>query len=323
MKAWRSYAQTPPPKGRAGNVGGGYWGSPLSPAVKWLLIVNVSLEAIATLGARSFLVEWFGLHPGNILVRPWGLLTYSLLHGGFGHLLVNMLVLFFFGPPLENRWGARGFVWFAAACAAGGALLSFTFMPHTVVGFSGVGYGVMLAFAGMWPNARVFVMAVFPVKAKYLVAGLFLMTALNAGSGAQDGVAHWAHLGGLAAALICLRYSRLGRGSFLAPRSLPTGTVVGGPSTRGFGSGRAGWRSQPGRIWTVRVTRSDPRSRRRSARISSKGRAAAPPERTEEDEALYDRVDDVLDKISARGLESLTSEEKKLLDRMSRRQRSN
>lgn len=356
MRAWRSYAQTPPPSERRWGPGSGgvYWGGSLTPMVKRLLIVNCALEVVATLGAREFLFEWFALEPGELLVQPWGLVTYSLLHGGFGHLLINMLVLFFFGPPLENRWGARAFAWFATACAAGGALLSFTFMPVAVVGFSGVAYGLMLAFAAMWPDARIFVMLLFPVKAKYVVVGLFVITLLSAAGGAQDGVAHWAHLGGLVAAAGVLRFSRLGSGSLARKLGAVgrTGSTAGWRARGGSSNGGRGERGREreragtkrGRTWTVRVSRTGGRTGPawgggRGVGGRSRGPGQHPPSagsddpverlrprgrgRGGRDAGLYDQVDAVLDKISAQGLGSLTDEERAILDRMSRRQRSN
>jgi len=311
MRAWRSYAQTPPPsqEGMGANAGA-YWGSAMTPMVKRMLIACCVLEVLAMLGARGFLVTWLGLTPDRAHLQPWGLVTYAFVHGGMGHLLVNMLALFFFGPPLERRWGGRAFAWFAVAAAFGGALLSFTQPESTVVGVSGVGYGILLAFAVLWPDARIFVMLLFPIKAKWVAAGMFVMTLLNAQAGANDGVAHWAHLGGLVAAAAALRLTSLGAGSFLGGRKPRPGRV--GPASRTgprprAGRGGGGWtvgggdgsganrpgRRGGGRIWNVPFTSSD--------------------------DDLHNRVDAVLDKISAQGLGSLTEEERSLLDRMSKR----
>ena len=73
------------------------------------------------------------------------------LHGDFWHLLVNMVVLFFFGPPLESRWGSREFVKYYFICGLGGVALSFLFASYWIVGASAAMYGLMLAFAMNWP----------------------------------------------------------------------------------------------------------------------------------------------------------------------------
>ena len=68
-------------------------------------------------------------------MQPWTLLTYAFVHAGLGHIFFNMLVLFFFGPPLEERWGSREFLKFYLVAAAGGALLALL-VPGPVVGAS-------------------------------------------------------------------------------------------------------------------------------------------------------------------------------------------
>ena len=119
------------------------------------------------------------------------------LHGDLWHLLINMLVLFFFGPPLEARWGSQEFIRFYVICGLGGAALSFLFAPQGIIGASAAVYGVMLAFAITWPEAPIYVWGIFPIKAKWLAAFLFALTFISAVGGADGGIAHFAHLGGL------------------------------------------------------------------------------------------------------------------------------
>lgn len=266
-------------------------GFSLTPMVKRLLIANVAVYGVTLLVGQAFVFEWFAFQPSRILLRPWAPVTYMFLHGSLMHLAVNMLVLFFFGPPLESRWGEREFLKFYAICGLGGVLLSYLFMPAWVVGASAAVYGVMLAFAMNWPDAPIYVWGIFPVQAKWLVTFLFVVSLLSAAQGASDGVAHFAHLGGLAAAFLYLK---------------------------------ADWRP---RQQVARIRKAaDPR-RRRMAIVpreeeeepSRRRRSQAP----REDVQLYDRVDAVLDKISAEGMASLTREERALLDEVSRRHRTN
>jgi len=264
----------------------------LTPVVKRLLIANVAVYFVTLIVGQGFMVEWFGFHPSRIVFRPWGAVTYMFLHGDLMHLAVNMLVLFFFGPPLESRWGEREFVRFYVICGLGGVALSYLFLPASVIGASAAMYGLMLAFAMNWPEVPIYVWGIFPVKAKYLVGFLFVLTLLSAAQGSGGNVAHFAHLGGLLAGLIYLK---------------------------------ADWR---------------PRHHLRQAKraASRKRRLAIVPGKEDEDEgaaggestrhpgeesALYDRVDAVLDKISAEGMSSLTSEELELLDQVSKRHRTN
>ena len=143
----------------------------------------------------------------------------------------------------------------------------------------------MLAFAMNWPDAPIYIFGIFPVKAKWLVAVMVGISLLSVFQ--RDGVAHLAHLGGFAAAWIYLKFDF--RGSVALSRvkrfvSQPRLTVV---------SGNAQQEQKP----------------------------AAPRRRV--DERVYDDVDKVLDKISTQGMASLTPEEKKLLDDVSKRYRQN
>jgi len=263
----------------------------LTPMVKRLLIANVVVFAVTLLAGQAFIFEWFAFQPTRIVLRPWGPITYMFLHGDLMHLAVNMLVLFFFGPPLESRWGEREFLRFYVICGLGGVALSFLFLPAWVVGASAAVYGVMLAFAMNWPNIPIYVWGIFPVKAKYLVGFLFVVSLLSAVQSSSDGVAHFAHLGGLAAGFLYLK------ADWRLKRPLQSIRKAAGPSRR--------------LAIVPREEEEEPSSRRRS-------RGA-----TQEDVRLYDRVDEVLDKISAEGIGALTREERELLDEVSRRHRTN
>ncbi|HEX6940792.1 MAG TPA: rhomboid family intramembrane serine protease [Longimicrobiales bacterium] len=262
------------------------FGFGLTPWVKRLIIANAAMFLLLWLA--PFLEPWLEFAPARALTRPWTAVTYMFVHDGFLHLLFNMLGLFFFGPPLEARWGPREFLKYYLICGLGGAALSFVFgLYGSVVGASGAVFGVMLAFAMNWPDAPIYFWGIFPIPAKWLVGILAAMALFSAISGASDGVAHLAHLGGFAAGFLYLklddkvrvRLSRLKRA--LPKRKL---TVVPGGSAA----------SKP----------------------------PAPPRRKDE-ERLLDEVDRVLDKISSSGLASLTPEERRILDEVSRRYRRN
>jgi membrane associated rhomboid family serine protease len=267
-------------------------GSMLTPWVKRLLIANVVVFFLTAVIGEDLVFEWFAFQPGEIILRPWGPITYMFLHGDLWHLLSNMLVLFFFGPPLEGRWGSREFLRFYFVCGVGGVALSFLFQPDWVVGASAAMFGLMLAFAMSWPTAPIYVWGIFPVQARYLVGFLFVITLLSAAQGAAgSSVAHFAHLGGFLSGFLYLK---------------------------------ADWR--PGRRASKEAPRSTPR-RRRLAIVPRDENGNEHPgvqgRRIREDAALYDRVDAVLDKISAKGMSSLTPDELRLLDEVSKRHRSN
>ncbi len=275
-----------------GNYGYGYsFGYDLTPWVKRIIIANVVLFLITI--AFPPTEHWLAFVPDLALVRPWGALTYMFVHAGFFHLFFNMLVLFFFGPPLEGMWGGREFLKFYLVAGLGGAAASFLFAPQIgVIGASAAVYGVMLAFAMNWPNMTIHIWAIFPVKAKWLVAFLAALSIASIIGGAGRGVAHFAHLGGFVAAWLYLRFD-----DRLTDRVSRLKKFV---SRRRMQVSPGGTEKAP-----------DPEARR--------GRKA--PRR--EEDRVFDEVDRVLDKISASGLQSLSDEERRLLDDVSKRYRQN
>ncbi|HEY8485445.1 MAG TPA: rhomboid family intramembrane serine protease [Longimicrobiales bacterium] len=267
------------------------FGYSLTPWVKRLLIANAALFFLLFLPGRLW--EYLALVPSEVLTRPWTLITYAFIHAGFWHLFFNLLGLFFFGPPLEDRWGSREFLKYYLICALGGAAFSFIFAPHAgVVGASAAIFGVMLAFAMNWPDAPIYIWGIFPVKAKWLVAILAAFNLFSAVGGGRDGVAYFAHLGGFAAGFLYLRLE------------------------------------EPVRLRLARFRKS---MRRPRLTVVPGEKASAPPPpaatrrriRTQEEEELLGELDRVLDKISSSGLASLSPEERKLLDEVSRRYRQN
>lgn len=263
------------------------FGFGLTPWVKRLIIANVAVFLLVWLYRP--LLPWLEFAPAHVLTRPWTAVTYMFVHGGLLHLLFNMLGLFFFGPPLEARWGSREFLKYYLICGLGGAALSFVFgLYGSVVGASGAVFGVMLAFAMNWPDAPIYIWGIFPVKAKWLVAIFAAISLFSAISGARDGVAHLAHLGGFAAGFLYLKFD------------------------------------DRVRIRLSRLKKAIPKRRFRV--IPGGGPAGTKPSarpRRKDEERLLDKVDRVLDKISSSGLSSLTAEERRILDEVSKRYRQN
>lgn len=279
--------------------------------VKRLLVANGVAFLITLVVGERLMFEWFAFHPSRVVTQPWGVATYMFLHGGLWHLLMNMLVLFFFGPPLEDRWGSREFLRYYIICGLGGVALSFLFASgSSVVGASAAIYGLMLAFAMTWPDAPIYVWGIFPVKAKWLMTFLFALTLLSAGGGgAGGGVAHFAHLGGVLAGFLYLRSDgRLGRLSL----SLP--------SRPARGSGQGGGVGKGGHLTVLSREPRPPESRKET--VPGRG-GSGRGWRDAEEEALLDEVDRVLDKISASGMASLSADERRLLDEVSKRHRAN
>ena len=278
--------------------GFGFGGFTLTPMVKRLLIANVAAFFLTALLPDRWVMEWLAFHADHVLTRPWGAVTYMFVHADLMHLLLNMLVLFFFGPPLEDRWGSRELLKYWLICGLGGVLLSFLFAPDApIVGASAAAYGIMLAFAMAWPEAPIYVWGIFPVKAKYLVGFFFAMTVMSAFfSSPGGGIAHMAHLGGLLTGLAYLK---------------------------------ADWRPQS-RLESIRRRTTERRRNTEARRLAIVPReeerveTSAPTSawRSVDEGELLDAVDRVLDKISAEGMSALTPEERGLLDEVSRRHRA-
>lgn len=175
----------------------------MTPWVQRLLLTNVVVFFFSL--AFPALVMDFGLVPVAVLYRPWTLVSYMFLHGGWGHLFLNMLMLFFFGPRLEERLGSRTFIWFYLACGVGGAILSFATPGAMIVGASGAIFGVVVGFARYWPRENIYIWGVLPIQARVLAIFLVASSLFAGFTGARDGIAHFAHLGGLIAGWLFLR----------------------------------------------------------------------------------------------------------------------
>jgi membrane associated rhomboid family serine protease len=133
----------------------------------------------------------------------WTPLTYMFAHGGMTHLLVNMLGLFFFGPPLEKRIGSWEFLvyYLATGVLAGFFSLGLYFFMGAgqvvLIGASGAIYAVMLAFATWYPRAKVYIMGIIPVRAPVMILIFAGLSVFQQVVGVGRNVAHLTHLAGL------------------------------------------------------------------------------------------------------------------------------
>jgi membrane associated rhomboid family serine protease len=186
---------------------------PFTPWVKKIVLVcagvyflQVVLGAIAPT-AEDYLLFYFGLR-GTAVTHGfvWQLVTYSFLHGGLWHVLLNMLTLWMFGSQEEQDWGSRRFIEFYLFCVIGAGLVSvavsytgFGMTPRTTtIGASGGVYGLLIAFGMLYGDRELFMFPIpFLIKAKYLVAILIFIVLISTFQPSQGGVANFAHLGGL------------------------------------------------------------------------------------------------------------------------------
>ncbi|HWL40529.1 MAG TPA: rhomboid family intramembrane serine protease [Gemmatimonadaceae bacterium] len=292
----------------------------LTPAVQCLLALNVGVYFLQVMlfNAKG-MFALFALDPSRLPVSWWTVVTYMFVHAWLTHLAFNMLTLWMFGPRLERVWGTRSFAYFYLWCGIGGAIAHLIFAANaSVVGASGAISGVLVAYALRWPDDEVYVFGVIPMKSRWLIVAMIAMNiifALSPGSGID-----WsAHLGGMAFGWVFLKFSSLGglsrvRGWVSSIPDDPEDMPRAVPRPRPAGRDRARGTDERG-IDEV-VARSNAVVLRESKPLRH-----VPRQETAQEHAA--RVNLVLDKISQHGIESLTRDELKLLEEMSRKLRDN
>jgi len=258
----------------------------MTPWVIRLLTANVVVYFLTA--SIPGLAQQLAFIPAVAHLRPWTPITYMFVHGGFTHLLFNMIVLFFFGPRIEDRLGDRGFLLLYFLSGLGGALFFLLFdRGNAVVGASGAVYGIAFAFAYFWPRENVYIWGVIPIQARWLAVLLIGMSLYSGITGAQAGVAHFAHLGGIAIAYAYLRGRRWKRDRK-----------------------RDQWRKE-----ILEATQAGPRLKKEKEKGKAVERWKSIPV-----DSLHElnrsEVRSLLRKVDAQGAESLSDEERAFLNRM-------
>ena len=184
------------------------WGGSLTRGVKTLLLVNIGIFLTQfILGNKLIFV--FGLTPA--LVREgyfWQVFTYMFLHGGFFHILFNMFALFIFGQDIERTWGTKEFIKYYFITGTGAGIISFILSFNSsipTIGASGAIFGLLVAFALMFPNRLIYLYLLFPIKAKYLVILFGILELFASFRYTGDGIGHFAHLGGMVIGYLYLK----------------------------------------------------------------------------------------------------------------------
>ena len=272
----------------------------VSNVVVWFLL-DVLLAPFVLGGVPVFqiLESSLALWPIGPSFWPWQIVTYMFLHGGFFHLFFNMLALWMFGMELENTWGSRKFLIFYVLCGIGGAIANLLITPllgqaAPTVGASGAVFGVLIGFAMLFPNRLIYLYFLIPVKAKYLITiwiGLELFFGVTGSSG---GVAHFAHLGGVAVGLVYMAIDL---------------DIV------------------PLREWMIRFKGEDAKPFADADRVRGNTdvrdaqffdiTSGKPMDRDQR--VTQEVIDEILDKISKDGYQSLTEDEKRILNEASKR----
>ena len=197
--------------------------SQIPTVTKNLVAINI-LMFIATLVNENFMVANFAMfYPASPFFKPWQILTHMFMHGGFWHIFFNMYSLLMFGSILERSLGTKKYLIFYFVTGLGGVewLQARVFIANGIaqayqqllvtptLGASGAIYGVLIGFAMLYPQARLtLIFPPIPMTAKWLViifAAIELFSGIN---GIQDGVAHFAHLGGMLFGWLLIRWWR-------------------------------------------------------------------------------------------------------------------
>jgi membrane associated rhomboid family serine protease len=195
----------------------------LPPVTRALILVNAAVF-FAQFVMGNWLVYNFALWPFSLAgeyglragqFQVWQLVTYSFLHGGLMHLLFNMLALFMFGGEIERVWGERRYLVYYFGCVAGAAAAQLIVTnlqagpPYPTLGASGGVFGLLLAFGMMFPHRTIIlIFPPIPMPAWLFVTVYGAIELVLGVTGTQAGVAHFAHLGGMAAGFTMIQYWR-------------------------------------------------------------------------------------------------------------------
>jgi membrane associated rhomboid family serine protease len=267
----------------------------ITPWVGRLIIANaVVLLLLMTLFTSREVFAALQFSPRTALTAPWTFVSYMFVHAGLLHLLANMLMLYVFGTAVEGRMGSRNFILFYLYCGVGAAVFSLllaSVMPvGPFVGASGAVLGVAVAFAWFWPEAELIVFPLpFPIKARTLVIGLVVFDVVASRLWPNDGIAHLAHLGGAIFGYLFFRMQMFSRRS----PSQPSRTVE--------------------RVVMVQSGSAESEHRTPVTPLRPRRRIDSDPVAAE--------VDRVLDKISEKGLSSLTPAERRFLDEVAKQKK--
>lgn len=284
----------------------------ITPAVAWLLAINIGVFflQLAVFGERNVFAT-LGFDSAAMPAGWWTMATYMFVHAGLAHIAFNMFALWTFGPRVESEWSTRGFIALYLWCGLGGSLTHLILVRSGVlVGASAAVFGVMLAFAMRWPDEEVFVFGIIPMKTKWFVAwlvaiNLLLAIASQRGGAGGSSIAAIAHLGGLLFGWIYIK----------------------GPGTGGIERFRQRVAAVPDEADEMPRAVPKPQPRTRDSSVSrtdavvAKSLAVTPkllPPAPDTRKRRAEELNRVLDKISSSGVESLSPDERKILERFSR-----
>ena len=178
------------------------------------LLIAANFAVFLLLLAAPGLVTPFALWPIGAGFLPWQLVTYAFLHGSLMHIAFNMFALYMFGGAIERVFGTRRYIAYYFVCVVSAALAqlltaALSGAVYPTVGASGGVFGLLLAYAMYFPHNRI--MLIFPpipMPARLFVIVYAALELFLGVTGTEEGVAHFAHLGGLVGGFLMIRYWR-------------------------------------------------------------------------------------------------------------------
>lgn len=194
---------------------------PITQKLLWANILVFLFEYVGnTVYGPYWLQAWFGLHNiafsafhGAGSFHIWQPFTYMFLHSGFSHMFWNMFALLMFGPAIEEEWGEKKYLTYYLVCGVGAAvvqqLMWFVFRgayPAVTIGASGAIFGILLAMGWLFPDGRIYLYFIIPMRTRTFVLLYALFELFFGIAGVADGVAHFAHLGGMLFGALLIYY---------------------------------------------------------------------------------------------------------------------
>lgn len=269
------------------------FGGPITPVVKKIMIINGAVfivQQLAGIFAPNMLEYFFGLHYYGLIneLKIWQPLTYMFLHGGWLHIIFNLLALWMFAGELEELWGGQKLLKYYIYSGIGAgifiSLMNFYIFVNynsnpVTIGASGALYAILLAYGVTWPNREVLLYFIIPVKVKYLVIGFGLFEffgTLTSATGGGGNISHIGHLGGLLSGLIFI---------FLWRNKKSTKIKI----------------TTPGKEGAIKKFFRKLRNKKKQKEIDTRIEAKR-------------IIDELLEKIARNGMSSLSSDEKKKLE---------
>lgn len=271
----------------------GFMGIPV--ALRTIIAINAIMFFLqyAFIGAFGInLINYLSFYPdlSTTIFQPWRIVTYMFLHSLSNpfHFIFNMLWLWWMGRPVEQKLGPRSLltIYFGAGFAGAlvDVLVSLTGNPVPVIGASGAVYGVMVAFAMLFPRTPIMLLLLPPIEARYVISGFIAIDVLLLNN--ADGVARLVHLGGAAGAFLLMRAQKNGFDLSIVPRYFE---------------------------YLFRKFKPSPGTKPKNKKMSIVSDAKII------EEVDQSELDAILEKISKNGYDSLTKEEKKKLFELSKK----